>query len=74
METFLGTGVVEILLMIKSPLAGDINWMETSKEKDKDAGEKSPLAGDINWMETNLNKGMWGSLSPLAGDINWMET
>ena len=37
-----------------SPLAGDINWMETRETSpiQPDREEKSPLAGDINWMET----------------------
>ena len=36
-----------------SPLAGDINWMETHlSEQDSDFPMGSPLAGDINWMET----------------------
>ncbi len=37
------------------PLAGDINWMETSWLEwmgTKGPQQKFPLAGDINWMET----------------------
>ena len=63
-----------------SPLAGDINWMETAivgaaKEAAREIA--SPLAGDINWMETSsiLPALVAYTLSsPLAGDINWMET
>ena len=63
---------------IKSPLAGDINWMETWKNGKLEIDSLlSPLAGDINWMETIfaivMNIGVH-FLSPLAGDINWMET
>ena len=38
----------------ESPLAGDINWMETSiLLKLDNCLAMSPLAGDINWMETS---------------------
>jgi hypothetical protein len=36
-----------------SPLAGDINWMETAQATYASFTSRgSPLAGDINWMET----------------------
>ncbi len=40
-----------------SPLAGDINWMETLVIgiDITSSSLKSPLAGDINWMETFTN-------------------
>ncbi len=65
-----------------SPLAGDINWMETLPwfpiQNIRLDIALSPLAGDINWMETSwFKRGLSGfkhPQSPLAGDINWMET
>ena len=59
-----------------SPLAGDINWMETIADFGYVSVLPSPLAGDINWMETaviSIYVVLIGQ-SPLAGDINWMET
>jgi len=62
---------------IWSPLAGDINWMETLQEVVQVLLQLilSPLAGDINWMETYFIEELeFMDESPLAGDINWMET
>ncbi len=43
-------------MLVGSPLAGDINWMETIViAKHPLIYILSPLAGDINWMETILN-------------------
>ncbi len=62
----------------RSPLAGDINWMETGRSSSLlPSSSSSPLAGDINWMETLTQQGLYLfalDRSPLAGDINWMET
>ncbi len=43
---------------VLSPLAGDINWMETVNTRNPGLNLylKSPLAGDINWMETIQNR------------------
>ncbi len=65
---------------MQSPLAGDINWMETpGLVYESTTTITSPLAGDINWMETGKwisenNDNFFYEMSPLAGDINWMET
>ncbi len=41
----------------RSPLAGDINWMETILlNRLGFPSLRSPLAGDINWMETDLRQ------------------
>ena len=63
--------------MERFPLAGDINWMETTvQEVIKQEETTFPLAGDINWMETinSRPRRCIQTQFPLAGDINWMET
>ncbi len=76
MET-LNLGYLGVIMSLKSPLAGDINWMETIILGFLQFYDLvSPLAGDINWMET-FRRGHKAHVtveSPLAGDINWMET
>ncbi len=61
-----------------SPLAGEINWMETVKISYVFMCRDlfSPLAGEINWMETSryISDSSLSIVSPLAGEINWMET
>ena len=66
---------------VNSPLAGEINWMETITDWISSSRRliSSPLAGEINWMETHpflppagVSDGLF--TSPLAGEINWMET
>ncbi len=59
-----------------SPLAGDINWMETIYLKLTILSVNGPhsLGILIEWKRYSGCVLKRNSLSPLAGDINWMET
>ena len=61
-----------------SPLAGDINWMETIFFPVVFLDRKSPhsLGTLIEWKldRSMLTEFLAIEESPLAGDINWMET
>ena len=63
-----------------SPLAGDINWMETLKAAPSFVSISSPhsLGTLIEWkrylFRVDIMKVHESDMSPLAGDINWMET
>ncbi len=65
----------------KSPLAGDINWMETFSQANPTKVNLScphSLGTLIEWKLPYPVQSRSGyaflRLSPLAGDINWMET